>query len=120
MDNMMSLKFKKIIAIFVANIAIIQKTFADVAPPDWDFGLPFERSKNNPHSFLSKWIAETVKYVWLLAIFSLTVWWIMYITSFWDDGKTKKARNLIVYSIIWVVVAWMAFALVSLVNSIWI
>lgn len=118
MDNMMSIKIKRYIAIIVSGLTIVNNAFADVAPPDWDLWLPFESTKSNPHAFLSKWIAETVKYVWLLAVFSLTIWWIMYITSFWDDGKTKKARNLIIYSIIWVVVAWMAYALVSLVNSI--
>lgn len=115
---MMNIKFRTYFTIIIANFIAYTQAFADIASPDSDFGLPFTKTSVKPHTFLSKWIAETIKYVGLLAVFSLTIWWIMYIVSFWEDAKIKKARNLIVYSIVWVVVAWMAYALVWIVNSI--
>jgi len=42
----------------------------------------------------------------------------MYITSLWDDGKAKKAKNIIIYSIAWVIVAMAAFAIIEIVNNI--
>ena len=105
------------------------KAFADIASPS-SFGLPWfwtnktilwwivTASTANPHWFLTKWIAEAIMFVWLLAIISLIIWWLMYITSLWDDAKAKKAKNIIIYSIAWVIVSMAAFAIIEMVNNI--
>lgn len=74
--------------------------------------------KDNPHGFLTKWIAEWIKYVWLLAVISLIIGWFMYMISYWSDDKTKKAKNIIMYSIIGVLVSIAAYSLVDIINNI--
>lgn len=122
----MKQKLNKILAILVLSYST---TSAEISSPQ-SFGLPgfwanktilgwlVKATTSNPHWFLTKWIAEAIKYVWLLAIISLIIWWFIYITSMWDDSKTKKAKNIIIYSIAWIIVAMSAFAIVELVNNI--
>lgn len=74
-------------------------------------------STSNSHWVIVKWIAEWIKYVWLLAVISLIIGWFMYITSLWDDSKAKKAKNIIIYSIAWVIVAMAAYAVIDIVNN---
>lgn len=105
------------------------KAFADVTGPS-SFWLPWfwtnktilwwlvTATTSNPHWFLTKWITEAIMFVWLFAVISLIIWWLMYITSLWDDGKAKKAKNIIIYSIAWVIVAMAAFAIIEIVNNI--
>ncbi len=117
----------------VGYLSIFAQAFAEVkwdiisADPMWlptfwtkkeviNWLIQFDRK--NSHWFLVKAISEGIKYVWLLAVLSLTIWWIMYMTSYWTDDKTKKAKNVILYSIIWVVISIGAFALVEIVNNI--
>lgn len=92
--------------------------------PDEDVSgwLPFQTTgsfwKNTSQEFISKWISEAIKYLGLIAVVTLTIWWIMYIISFWSDDKTKRAKNVIVYSIVGVVVAMAAYLLIDIVNNI--
>ncbi|EKE29475.1 MAG: hypothetical protein ACD_2C00165G0001 [uncultured bacterium (gcode 4)] len=113
----------------IGYFSMAASVFADIKSPD-SMWLPrfgekdeivfwlLESNKPNPHWFIVNTIAEWIKYIWLLAVLSLTIWWIMYMTSYWTDEKTKKAKNIIMYSIIWVVVSMGAFALVEIVNNI--
>ncbi len=114
--------------IFVILATITSTAFADISKPS-SFWLPeFANKKElipwvqsvsvNPHWFITSWISEGIKYVWFLAIISLIVAWITYMTSYWVDAKTKKAKNMIMYSIIWILVAITAYTLVDIINSI--
>lgn len=109
--------------IILASICFYVQTFADAIDAD-PMGLPSFGSKGwisfkeKPHSFISKTIAEWIKYVWLLAIIAIVYWWIMYITSIWDDNKIKKAKQIIEYSIIWILASMFAFAIIEIVNNI--
>lgn len=126
----MSFNINKIryIWIFLLTL-IVNKTFADVTGPE-SYWLPefankknilwglVQSKSNNPHWFLTKWIAEWIKYAGLLAVISLTIGWIMYMLSMWVDAKTKKAKDIIMYSIIWVLISILAYSLVDIINSI--
>lgn len=123
----MKYKLEKIYLMIISFLFYLE-TYADIIKPD-SYWLPwFWANKTilwwlvtattaNPHWFLTKWIAETIMYVWLLAIISLIIGWLMYITSLWDDAKAKKAKNIIIYSIAWIIVAMSAFAVIEVVNN---
>lgn len=123
----MKLNIKYIYAIIIALNS--QLVSAEMTQPEAYWLPEFADKKNmlwwiiqakttNPHLFITATIAEWIKYVWFLAIISLIVWWIIYMTSFWVDAKTKKAKNIIMYSIIWILVAITAYSLVDMVNNI--
>lgn len=42
----------------------------------------------------------TLFFAWPIAIFFLTLAWWYYITSAWDEEKVKKAKNIIIYTLI--------------------
>lgn len=84
-------------------------------PTFWDNSWSIKIA--NPHWFISLFIAEGIKYVWMLAVISLTIWWMMYITSYWVEAKTKKAKYVVMYSIIWVLISLWAYSLVEIVNN---
>ncbi len=67
--------------------------------------------------FITVIITEAIKFTWVLAIIALIIWWIMYITSMWADEKIKKAKDIIIYSLVWVVLSISAYAIVSIVNN---
>lgn len=59
-----------------------------------------------------------------LSVSIVIIWGIMYIVAFGDEGKQKKARNVIIYALIWVLIALSALAVVQLTttitkNSLW-
>lgn len=53
----------------------------------------------------------------LMATIAIIVGGIMYSTSMGDAGKTKKARDTILYGVIGLIVAVMSFAIVSFVSA---
>lgn len=69
-----------------------------------------------------KWIwnviAEWIKYVSVLAVLSLIISWFFYILSWWEDEKTKKAKRMIIWSLIWVIISITAWWIINLVNKI--
>jgi len=52
-------------------------------------------------------------FAWPVAIFYLTLAWYYYITSNWDDDKVKKAKNIIVNTLIWVILLWAMFTFLN-------
>lgn len=59
-----------------------------------------------------------------LSVSIVIVWGIMYIVAFGDDGKQKKARRVLMYALIWLLVSLGALAIVQLAttitrNSLW-
>jgi len=68
-------------------------------------------------AFLWKIISEWIKYVAVVAVISVMISWIMYIVSVWEDEKVKKAKNWIIWSLVWVFISISAWAIINLLNS---
>lgn len=124
---MIKLIYKKIkyFAIFIIALLLPIITFANTSTLDFknEFWLPgfYEWwgiiKKENPVKFLFVIIKEVTKYVAILAIIATMIWWLMFLFSAWSDEKVKKAKNVIIYSIIWVVVSIASFTLVDIINN---
>ncbi len=76
----------------------------------------------------AKWkiYAITQKAVILASI--LAIWWLVYswylfVTAYWDDGKHKKAKEAMKWSLIWLLLAFVSQqlvnAVVNLIYDIW-
>jgi len=62
-------------------------------------------------------LRKSIEWTWLIAVIALMYWWIIYIISIWNETNTNKAKNIIIYSLIWVILSIFAFAIISIVNN---
>lgn len=62
-------------------------------------------------------IKTVIKYIGILAILSLTWGGLEFVISGGEDGKIKKAKGIITYSLIGVVVAVSAYAIIDIVAN---
>ena len=62
-------------------------------------------------------ISTLIKYVAVIAVLSLMLSWIMYLLSWWEDEKIKKAKNWIIWSLVWVIFSISAWWIVDLINN---
>lgn len=67
------------------------------------------------------WNISTV--VWIIAVLMIVVAWMMMQFSWWDDWKVKKAKDIIKWTLIWVLVIWLAwtivFVVINFIFSLW-
>lgn len=115
----------KYIVLLIISLLLPIITFANTSTLDFknEFWLPsfYEWDgfikKENPVNFLFVIIREVTKYVAILAIIATMIGWLMFLFSAWNDEKVKKAKNVIIYSIIWVLVSIASFTLVDIINN---
>ena len=69
-------------------------------------------------TYIPRLITTIIKYTAVIAVIWIIISWIMYMLSFWREDKAKKAKNWIIYSLVWVLISVSAFAIINLINSI--
>jgi len=69
-----------------------------------------------------KWIWnliwELIKYVSVVAVISVMVSWVMYMVSWGEEEKVKKAKSWIIWSLIWVFISISAWWIINMLNNI--
>lgn len=63
------------------------------------------------------WIERVLSFVGLAAVIMIIVGGIFYVKSMGDPGKTKRARDTIIYGVVGLIVALLAYAIVALVTA---
>ena len=63
-------------------------------------------------------IATMIKYVAIISVISLMLSWIMYLISNWEEEKVKKAKNWIIWSLVWVLLSISAWGIIEMINKI--
>lgn len=63
-------------------------------------------------------IWEIIQFVAVIAVIALIISWILYIISWWDDEKVKKAKSWITWSLVWVLLSISAWWIVNMLNKI--
>ena len=103
---------------FIANANVDDIDFSnDAGLPtfnEWKWFIKYE----TPYYFALIVIKKLIEFVWIFAIITMMIWWIMFLTSLWVEEKIKKARSIITYSIVWVLVSVLSYVLVDIVNNI--
>lgn len=98
------------------GFAIVSAVFADDALPKAEsLGLPFENVA--PAATATVLIREVIKYIGILAVLALTYGGFLFMTAFGEDEKVKKAKGIVQYSIIGVILSIAAYSIVDIVNS---
>jgi len=122
---------KKYFIIFITTI-IYPSAFAQ-APVVNCWGLPWcedewvTMNPSNPWVSDNKWLEvisnliwETIQFVAVVAVIALIISWIMYLLSWWDDEKVKKAKNWIIWSLVWVILSVSAWSIINMLNNLYI
>ena len=79
-----------------------------IAPPGTiDIGSPSE--------IISKIIVYIIGATWIGGVIGITWWGIQMIMSVWEDEKMKKWRYMVIYSIVGVILAGLAYSIVKLI-----
>jgi hypothetical protein len=69
-----------------------------------------------------KWISnivwELIKYVSVIAVISVMISWVLYMTSWGEEEKTKKAKTWIIWSLVWVLLSISAWWIINMLNAI--
>ena len=104
------------IALFSSWYATYSIAAAAGSPrPDIDLNLPFQ-SSGDPTS-LSVIIAEIIKFVGVISVLSLSWGGIMFASSYGEDGKIKKAKNLITYSLVGVLLSLSGYPIINMLSG---
>lgn len=106
---------KKIIYISLAYILTSAKIFAAV--PDIQCGWLPCPDKTGVFNVIGNLIATGIKYVAVIAVLAVMYGWIRYLISSGDEEKTKKAKSIIIWSLVGVFVSVLAWTLVNIVNN---
>jgi heme A synthase len=120
---------KKLIILILVLISTITLSYAE-APSVNCIWLPWcvdsnasspspawNLSNNIAWKFIWSAISELIQYVAVLAVIALMISWIMYLVSWWEEEKTKKAKSWITYSLIWVFLSISAFGIIQILNN---
>lgn len=71
-----------------------------------------------PVDLVGKIITYAIGIAAILWVIGITWWGIQMILSVWEDEKLKKWQRTVIYSIVWVVLAWLAYGIVNLIGNI--
>ncbi len=82
-----------------------------------DFVLPVATSNSNVQGVVSSGIQIFLWAIGAAAVIMLVISGLLYITSAGDPGKTKTAKDAILYAIIGLAVALLGSAVISFVNA---
>ena len=83
-------------------------------------GLPWCSSDwGDAEPFIATIIANVIQYIAVIAVIALMISGIMYIVSSWEEEKTKRAKNWIIWSLVWVFLSISASGIIGLVNTLW-
>lgn len=59
-----------------------------------------------------------VQFVAVFSVLVLIISWFMYLFSAWEEEKIKKAKNWIIWSLVWVILSISAWWIINLLNQI--
>lgn len=75
-------------------------------------------SFSTPSELVVLVIRYTIGIAGILWVIGITWWGIQMILSVGEDEKQKKARYMIIYSVLWVIIAWLAYSVVNVLSSV--
>jgi hypothetical protein len=107
------------IAFTLAITSFYQAFWASPTVNCW--GLPGcssdENNVDSIYGVIGNVISLMIQYITVLAVLAVMLWWIMYLLSAGDEEKAKKAKSVIIWSLVGVFLAVSAWSIVSIVNN---
>lgn len=113
--------FKKIIITLFLFFFSFSFSFATQPEINWEW-LPGYVSWTNSGNIwievLSSIIWQIIQLVAAVAVIALIISWIMYMISWWEDEKVKKAKTWIIWSLVWVILSISAWWIINMISKI--
>jgi hypothetical protein len=101
--------------ILLFQINNVSANTPDILPKVW---LPWDNIKRDfVDKIWWKFISTFIEYVAIIAVISLMLSWIMYLIANWDEEKVKKAKNWIIWSLVWVLLSISAWWIINIINN---
>lgn len=100
----------------IAGCMIASAVFADNLPDPMKLELPFESAGNGIAPVISI-IKASIMYVGVLAMLSLSWGGMQFIVSIGAEEKVKKAKSIVLYSLLGVILSITAYSIIDIVNS---
>lgn len=100
-----------IIWILTISFSQIMIYFWIYNPETWDIW----GDKGRIFSEVSWFISYILWFVAAIAVASIIYWWFLMVTSGWDDEKSWKWKSIVLNIIIWSVIIFISYSLVSLI-----
>lgn len=69
-------------------------------------------------SVISSIIWQAIQFVAVIAVIALILSGIMYLLSWWEEEKIKKAKSWIIWSLVWVFLSISAWSIINILNKI--
>ena len=63
-------------------------------------------------------IGQLIQFVAVIAVIALILSGMMYLLSWWEEEKTKKAKSWIIWSLVWVFLSISAWGIINMLNKI--
>jgi len=103
-----------IILIWIFYIYLNKIYASDLVPNVW---LPWWEGEEIINTSFPKIISNFIQYIAVIAVVTLMISGIMYLVSMWEEEKVKKAKNWVIWSLVWVIISVVAFAIVSFITQ---
>ncbi len=113
---------KKLFFSILSSILLLP-SFVFAGRPDIDCGnLPgctgsSSQTQAAPVKFIGDLIATGIKYVAVIAVISLMLSGILYLTSGGEEEKVKKAKTWIIWSLVGVLLSVSSWFIINLINN---
>lgn len=78
----------------------------------------WDLSKNVWLELVTSIIWQVIQFVAVVAVISLILSGILYLFSWWEEEKAKKAKSWIIWSLVWVIVSISAWWIIGILNKI--
>ncbi len=79
---------------------------------------PISQTGNLGLNVIAKVIWETIQFVAVIAVIALIISGVMYLLSWWEEEKVKKAKTWIIWSLLWVIISISAWWIINILNKI--
>lgn len=106
---------KIILGIIIFCVTVFPAFAIEVTAPNGNTPLP-SIVTTSPDVAIAAIIRFFLLMTWVLAVMAITWWGIGFVLSTGDDEKMKKSRKTIIYAFVWLVVAGLAYAIVSAIT----
>lgn len=111
---------QKLIIFFVSFLSLWSLAFAVPEVNCWNLpGCNDGASVSESDTFNIIWnVIETgIQYTAVIAVLAIMIGWVMYLISSGDEEKTKRAKNIIIWALVWVFISMSAYSLITLINN---
>ena len=124
--------YKKLLIIktIILSYLFSLNMFVFAAPPKVNcFWLPgcVDNTVENPSAvwensnigieLINSLVWQIIQFVAVIAVISLILSGIMYLLSWWEEEKTKKAKSWIIWSLTWVILSISAWWIIKILNT---